>query len=524
MPEVAMTPQEDVIRKSPGPLLTGSLQQARKSYRYCLALGWALVGLGILFRLVTYAWNTGFWYDEGWLIQNIQDRSYGQLAGPLANDQAAPLCYLWLLKGLYDLGGLEERLLRLPALLGSLGAMLLIWPLARRLLPMFGALVATGLFAFSDNILIYTARTKPYTLDAFVTVLLLYTATRLRSRPRWQLILALSALEAFVFWFSYPSSLVYGGIMAWIGLSMLAGRGRDSKANWTALFGGSAGVGAVVFSALKLTGRQRNDFLMEYWGKRGFPMGWAPHELLKWPVDATYRMFEEATRPIGAVSMLLCLVGIFALLRRPARRWQAGLLALPLAVHLTSGAMKLYPWVGSRLTIFNIPMIVLLAGAGAVALAHLGKTPSARRKTQKITFAWVGVALLVPAILAVWHVVWVGHRTAHGRPLARYVQQHFQEDDRILIAGSNEFGIYFRNTDLPVYGGDYPPSDFRNFDPSREQWQRLWVLIRSEKKDEFNVREYLEGYVEPVRTVQGCGAELHIFKRAQDDSTGSNPP
>jgi hypothetical protein len=409
--------------------------------------------------------------------------------------------------------------------------MLLIWPLSRRLLPLFGALVATALLAFSDNILIYTARTKPYTLDAFVTVLLLYTATRLRERPRWQLILAVSALEAVVFWFSYPSSLVYGGIMAWIGLSMLAGRGRGSKANWAAAVGGSAAVGGVVFSALKLTGRQRNDFLMEYWGKRGFPMGWAGHELLKWPIDATYRIFEEATRPIGAISMLLCLVGIWALLGRRERRWQAGLLALPLAVHLSSGAMKIYPWVGSRLTIFNIPMIVLLSGAGAVALAHLGKTPATRRKTQRITFAWVTAALLVPLGLAIWHIVWVGHRTAHGRPLAQYVKQHFQESDRILIAGSNEFGIYFRETSLPVYGGGYPPSHFRDFDPSKGQWQRLWVLIRSEKRDEYDVHGFLSGRAEPIREIRARGAELHLFKRVgprpaagNTSPSSSNPP
>jgi hypothetical protein len=489
----------------------------RQAYRRWVRLGWSVVALGLLLRVGTYVWNTGFWYDEGWLIQNIQDRGYAELAGPLANDQAAPLGYLWLLKGLYQLGGLCEHLLRLPALLGSLGAMVLIWPLSRRLLPLFGAVVATALFAVSDNILIYTARTKPYALDAFVTVVLLYAATRLRNRPRWQLILALSGIEAAVFWISYPSCLVYGGLMAWIGLGMLTGRAGRSGANWAALAGGAAVVGSVVFGALRLTGRQRNEFLMQYWGKRGFPMGWSVEAVLKWPLDATYRIFEEATRPIGPVSMLLALIGIYALLASRARRWQAGLLAMPLAVHFAAGAMKLYPWVGGRLTIFNIPLVVLLSGAGAVACARLGRTEAGRWKTRRITWAWVGLAIAVATGLAVYHVAWLGHRTAHGRPLARHVIEHIQPGDRVLIAGSNEFGIYFRGLGLPVYGGDYPPSDFRQFDPAEGDWQRLWVLIRTEKREEYGVERYLAGRVERVETIRAAGAELQLYRRGDAD-------
>ncbi len=49
-------------------------------------IAWGLVVLGVALRVGAYAWNTGFWYDEGWLIQNVQDKSFVGLVGPLAND------------------------------------------------------------------------------------------------------------------------------------------------------------------------------------------------------------------------------------------------------------------------------------------------------------------------------------------------------------------------------------------------------------------------------------------------------
>ena len=59
-------------------------------------IAWGIVLLGVALRVGVYAWNTGFWYDEGWLIQNVQDKSFMDLVGPLANDQAAPLLYVWM--------------------------------------------------------------------------------------------------------------------------------------------------------------------------------------------------------------------------------------------------------------------------------------------------------------------------------------------------------------------------------------------------------------------------------------------
>ncbi|MCK4601780.1 MAG: glycosyltransferase family 39 protein, partial [Phycisphaerae bacterium] len=154
---------------------------------------WVLVALGVALRIWQWLWNTGFWHDELWLLGNIQDRSFGGLIGPLDRDQAAPLLYLWLLKAIYLLAGLNELALRAPSVIAAVAGMVLMLPLARRCVRTSAVPWALVMLAASKYLIIFSVRTKPYTIDALAAMVLLYAALRLRRASPLKFILALGA-------------------------------------------------------------------------------------------------------------------------------------------------------------------------------------------------------------------------------------------------------------------------------------------------------------------------------------------
>ena len=113
---------------------------ARTSFRLPLILpqldprlGWGLVlALGLAVRCRQYFFNASYWYDEAYLILTIRDHSLANLLGALPYQLTAPPLFLWLTRALHEWGGDGELLMRLPAFLGGLAALLLMIPLARR--------------------------------------------------------------------------------------------------------------------------------------------------------------------------------------------------------------------------------------------------------------------------------------------------------------------------------------------------------------------------------------------------------
>src|SRR5438552_16260554 len=92
-----------------------------------VAAGFFLLGFAV--RLRHYLAAPSYWYDEAYLLVNIFDKSFVELAGPLRCQQAAPPLFLWALRALYLVFGHSEWAMRLPAFLSSALAVLLMLPL-----------------------------------------------------------------------------------------------------------------------------------------------------------------------------------------------------------------------------------------------------------------------------------------------------------------------------------------------------------------------------------------------------------
>src|SRR5206468_2961044 len=106
------------------------------------------------------------------LALNLMHRSYSGLFHQLDVHQAAPPGFLLLQKFALDVLGPSPYVLRLLPLVGSIAALGLFYPVARRLVDKSTALLGLSLFAILDPLLVYAGTNKPYSIDVFVTLAL----------------------------------------------------------------------------------------------------------------------------------------------------------------------------------------------------------------------------------------------------------------------------------------------------------------------------------------------------------------
>src|SRR5262245_33199651 len=182
----------------------------RRATPYLLA-GLLLLGIGV--RVRHYLAAPSYWYDEAFILVNVFDKSFAELAGPLRCEQAAPPLFLWSLRALYETAGGSECVMRAPAFLASVLAVLAIIPLARKVAGR-GWLWAVGFAAVSQPAIFHTVCVKPYAGDLLATVLVYLTGIRLlNGSGRWSWLLALAAALVLP-WYSYPSVFALGGVSA----------------------------------------------------------------------------------------------------------------------------------------------------------------------------------------------------------------------------------------------------------------------------------------------------------------------
>jgi len=94
---------------------------SRSTYRW---LAWMLC-LGIGWRVLRWSLGMPMWGDEVMLALNFLDRSWDGWLQPLDMGQVAPPLFMLLQGTLMQIAGYSEWILRLPALVFGIGALLL---------------------------------------------------------------------------------------------------------------------------------------------------------------------------------------------------------------------------------------------------------------------------------------------------------------------------------------------------------------------------------------------------------------
>jgi hypothetical protein len=330
-----------------------------------------VVAVGLAWRLGRFAIGFPIWGDEASLAMNLLLRDFaGMLRPPLEYRQMAPVGFMWVQLALSKVFGINDWSMRLFSLLCGVGALLLFWLFAKKLLDRRGTLLAVAIMAASYYPVRHTSEFKPYASDMLVGLLLTMGAWHVSRRPssavRWILLIAGSAVAV---WLSFPSAFVIGGLGVF--LVHLAVRAKHLGA-----LGGLAVLGLVTglsFLAMFLIyagphAAASPHYMVHSSWRWSFPPFDRPWLLPWWLLDVhTGNMlaYPIGGKNFGSVAtFILVAIGCVMLWRR-GRRGLLLLLLGALPFMLIAASLKRYPYgTSARTTLFMAPAFCLLAGVG----------------------------------------------------------------------------------------------------------------------------------------------------------------
>ena len=382
----------------------------------------AVLLLGTVLRLVHYLLGRSLWLDEARLALDIASLSWTELLKPLPYDQAGPPLFLWGVKALTAGFGVNEWALRAIPLAAGIGVVWLIYPVARRFVSAPAATVAAAIVAFSPSLIFFSNEVKPYSTDAFATLMLLALAAAWHEEPgntrRWAL---LTVAGAIAVWLSAPAVLILAGIG---GASLLHGAIR-SRTFIRLLASGAVWILSFVTAYLLVyQPASRNPYLREYWAPALLVPGtpdlprrtWLVMRALVWGIPFGHPGPIYASpielllmSPMTLLVVIVMALGVARLLREGKAR--AALVLAPLAVMLAATVVGAYP-LALRLSLFTAGLLVVLVAAGIEWMST--DVPGTRRTLVGATVA--GLLLTLPVTHAVPDLIrWPAPQ--HFRPL-----------------------------------------------------------------------------------------------------------
>jgi hypothetical protein len=435
------------------------------------ALLYAIVMLGLGLRLWAYFRNPSVWHDELYLIANLLHKSFGELLGPLDFVQAGPPLFLWAERAAVLSLGESTYALRLLPLIASCVSLLLMVPIARRVLEPSAVPWALLLFGCSEMLLWHAAETKPYAIDVLAAVILAALFCNPAPRSLERRLLYYAALAPWMLALSYPSVFVYGGLLtAQFPEVWRRWQFRPWLSFLMCILAVGCTFGALWFGPIEA---QRNPELVAYWRKiHQFP-DWAhPWSVPAWSVTATFEVGRYCSKPVGQVLVILAVLGVIALAKRGKHAF-AGFLCLPVAFAFAGSLAGAYPYGGSRLLVFSAPAFTLLVAAGLPMLfARL-------RRHGPIAPAVLAAFMLTPPVFAVRYVVMPLARPDCGAAAA-YVVAHRKPRDAVA-ANNCESLYYFRNVGPAFTAVQEPAPIAVKCAPLPASGNaRLWLIVRSE--------------------------------------------
>ena len=328
---------------------------------------WAVLVVGVAWRVLDYGLRYPVWTDEASLTLNIIHRSYTGLLRPLNLYQVAPLFFLWTQKFIIDHMGTSALSIRLLSFVAGVACVPLAWLVYR---PAFGpraALVATALIVCSLAPVRLTCDAKPYSIDLFFGLIFIGATIRYLMAPaRWRWLIVLCLLTPVAVGFSFPCIFVI------VAASLAAGwqLWRNGKFRvlpaWIVLNG--VAILAFVMNYLWIIHPQAlktRSFMDSFW-KHQFP----PYNLgiFWWLIKAS--VSEMMSYPFGrnyGFGLLLtplCLIGVVQLVRSRGAAWGI-LLAGPFVLTFLAALFRHYPFGGAiRLQQQLLPSIAILSAWG----------------------------------------------------------------------------------------------------------------------------------------------------------------
>jgi hypothetical protein len=456
------------------------VEDAPISSVWAFRAGLGLLLLGVASRMLVYFLSFPIWRDEAALALNFVSRDFRGLLNELDNFQVAPLFFLWIEKAIYQLAGQSVQLLRLVPVVAGVAALVLFWRLAQLCLEPLPAALAVGFMAVAQVPIHLASMIKPYSIDLFAAVLLLWLAIRsLRATQRSGWLSALALMTPFLLTTSYPAIFVAGSVS----LVLLPVVWRHGERTNRILFVAFNLLCMATFAAhLRLVGREGHDptlptvetYMAGFWKMGLLPD--KPLPTLRWLGHAhTGHLFSYPLEFNGGglLGLLLILAGVYALYRQ-RRLSLLGLCLLPLAFNFAAAVLRRYPYGGDqRLEQHLVPGICLLLGSGAAEV--LRRLPMTRRLGAAFltgSFVLIGLAGTASDVLHPYHDV----EAAWAADIAQHLRSEVHSQDRILFPHSERFTLNCLRWQLLPFGEQVCTTDAIDWMRLGQINGRLWLV------------------------------------------------
>jgi hypothetical protein len=343
-----------------------------------------LVVIGALLRIAVYSADRSLVSDEPFIVLNVERFSASRLTGELDWNQAAPIGFLELEKGLTSAFGSSEYVIRLAPFVAALAAVVLFAWLATRVLRSYAVPLAVLVFLGIALDTSYAAVAKPYAFDVLV-VLALYLSTlgALRNERTARPLALLGILGVVAPLLSYASVFAIAASATVIAADAALSRSRRRIAEVSAVVGTWLALLLVVFVARGDTlSHLRRSFPYETVSSVGSLRNLAGNlrEALGLVPHSNYLGYSNGLGATVSVVASVC-AGLFiavGALRLLARHWRIGaLVLLPGIFVLLASAVGWYP-IFPRALLFLTPTLAILAAEGFRALFRWNGSAAAR--------------------------------------------------------------------------------------------------------------------------------------------------
>ncbi len=459
---------------------------------------------GVAVRVWQYAANHSFWLDELAVVNNLLQRSAGELfSRPLDFAQVAPLGWLVTQRMVLAIAGPSELALRAWSLLAGLGALFLTAFIARRLVDRRAAWVVAALVAVSPGLVMQSAQLKPYSGDACLALACLAMALRVHERGIPQRWWTMGLLGALAPWWSFTAAFALAAPGIAVVMQALEGRREQAIRNRAAMLLAlwmASGL-ASLWMAYRLVTPATREYMREFWSMGRSTAADAASFTFPWPLGRLRTLLWELGDFRGATILVLVLVAGIVLLawRRPR---VALIVGLPLAAGLAADRLGIYP-MQSRLAHWALALIAIL-------LVH-GMSESVRLVLRQ---RWNAVQAGAVAALVVFPVIGFAQRRP---PVPLGTAREVLERVAAATPDGGQLYVHWRAWQAwTFYGRQLEPAKWsvslggcsradRGLmlrELSRFRGSSTWILL-SHLQAEFRERETVERFMER------SGARLH---------------
>jgi hypothetical protein len=414
----------------------------RRRYAVPLIPASAILVTALLARIYLYWRAPSLWVDEVSLSMAVITHPLLALTQKLDFQQLAPLGFIWIQRSIVDLAGVSERTLRLFPLIAGCLSVVAVWDMSRRFLDRDGAVMAAALIGLAPFAVRYSNEAKQYSVELFVTAMLLWLRSYSGDMPRKPKIQAgVVAAGVVACLFSIPAIFVLAGM--WASYAAVALRAENRRPDL--IFVGLAGfIWCAAFGVIHMTllAPNTDPYMLRWWLPSDLSLhlrdvylgSLIAHGFLD-PILAFNAYMSRKVLTAGCICLIL---GGYALAKM--RGSQVALLFVTPLVLCLAAALAGKWYLSPRLMLWTAPLCaVLIAATVCWMAAFVGRFSSLARLIAAeviIAFSLIGAAY------------WVRNpHTQDLRGAVEFSQRAMQPGDVVYVFSHSMAGWMFYSMD-----------------------------------------------------------------------------